>query len=102
MQKYYALINKLTTKPDKRKEVIALLLESGKPFLNNPSCVHYLVYEDTKDPNVIWIEDVWKNKEDHTAALARPELRLYIEKTIPLLENMPEQYEVELVGGKGL
>jgi quinol monooxygenase YgiN len=102
MQKYYALINKLTTKPGKRDEVITLLLDSGKSFQDNPSCLISLVYKDAKESNIIWVEDVWTNKEDHTAALAQPELRPYIEKTIPLLEGMPEQQEIEFVGGKGL
>jgi len=102
MQQYYALINKLTAKSGKRDEVIKLILESGKPFEDNPSCLLSLVYKDAKDPNVIWVEDIWKNREDHTAALAQPELRPYIEKTIPLLEGMPEQHEIELAGGKGL
>lgn len=102
MKKYYAIINKLTARVGKRDEVIELLLESGKPFQDNSSCLLYLVYEDVKDPNVIWVEDVWTNKEDHTAALARPELKPYIVETIPLLEGMPEQFEIHLAGGKGL
>ena len=102
MQRYYALINKITTKPGKRDEVIELILESSKPFQNNASCLISLVYKDTKDPNVIWVEDVWTNKEDHIAALAQPELKPYIEKTIPLLKGMPEQHEIEFAGGKGL
>ncbi len=102
MKKYYALINKLTAKVGKRDEVIQLLLESGKPFHDNSSCILYLVYEDTKDPNVIWVEDLWTNKEDHTAALARPEFKPFIAKTIPLLEGMPEQIEINLIGGKEL
>lgn len=102
MQKQYALINKLTTKPGKRDEVIKLILESGKAFQNNPSCLQSLVYKDAKEPNILWVEDVWTSKEDHSAAMAQPTLRPYIEKTIPLLEGMPEQHEVELAGGKDL
>lgn len=102
MQNYYALINKMTTKPGKREEVIGLLIRSGESFRNNPSCIHYLVYKDAEDLNIIWVEDVWKNKEDHTAALAKPQLKPYIEKTILLLEGMPQQHEVHFAGGKGL
>jgi hypothetical protein len=32
MNNSYALINRLTTKPGKRDEVIKVLLEAGKPF----------------------------------------------------------------------
>ncbi len=92
----------MTTKPSKRDEVIAILLESGKAFNDNPSCIHYLVYKDKKDPNAIWVEDVWTNQEDHSAAMNTPEMRSYIMKCISLLEGMPEQMEISFAGGKGL
>jgi quinol monooxygenase YgiN len=102
MNNYYALINKLTAKPGRREEAIGNLIESGKPFQDNPACILYLVYEDAQDPNVIWVEDVWTSQEEHAIALKGPELQPFIAKTVPLLEGMPEQTEVVPVGGKGL
>ena len=102
MNTYYALLNKMTAKPAKRDEVIAILLESGKAFNDNSSCVLYLVYKDREDPDTIWIEDVWTNQNDHSAAMNAPEMRPYIMKCMPLLEGMPEQVEIDLAGGKGL
>jgi quinol monooxygenase YgiN len=98
----YALINKMTVKPGKRDEVINILLTAGKPFNDNPACILYLVYKDNKDPNAIWVEDVWTNKEDHVAAMSSLEMRPFIAQCMPLLEGIPEQAEVELVGGKGV
>ncbi len=92
MKNYYALINRLTTKPGKRDDVLKILLEAGKPFQENAACILYLVYEDVQDPNVIWVEDL----------LARPEVRPFVAQALPLLEGMPEQREIAPVGGKGL
>ena len=102
MKNYYALINRLTTKPGKRDEVLKVLLEAGKPFQENAACLLYLVYEDVQDLNVVWVEDLWTSKEEHTAALARPEVQPFVAQTFPLLESRPEQREVAPVGGKGL
>ena len=102
MSNRYALINKMTAKPGKRAEVVAILLDSGKSFNSNPACLLYLVYEDKKNPNVIWVEDVWAGKDEHTAAMSTPEMRPQVMKCMPLLEGMPEQIEVTPVGGKGL
>ena len=102
MNNYFALINRLTTKRGKRDEVLKVLLEAGKPFQYNATCLLYLVYEDLKDPNVIWVQDLWTSKEEHTAALAKPEERSFVAQALPLLEGMPEQREVAPVGGKGL
>ena len=98
----YALLNKLTAKPDQRHQVVDILLESGKSlFHDNPACHMYMVSEATEDPNVIWVTDVWTSKESHEEALKTPELRPYVEKTMPLLEGMPEQIEIRPVGGVG-
>ncbi len=96
----YALINKMTTMPGKRQEVIDILTESGKAFDDVPSCLLYLVSEDVDDPNVIWIQDVWTNKADHEAIMKSEKMMSYIKKAMPLLEGMPEQHEVKMLAGK--
>lgn len=103
MAEYYALLNKLTAKPGRRGRVVELLLESGQLlFPDNPACLWYVVSEAVDDPNVIWVSDLWTSKDAHTEALQAPELRPYVEQTIPLLEGMPEQIEIRPVGGRGL
>ena len=102
MTKLYALINKMAVKPGKRDDVINILIESGKAFDDNPSCILYLIYKDKKDPNVIWIEDVWTSKDNHAAAMSTPQMRAYIDESLPLLVKMPEQIEIVFAGGKGL
>lgn len=102
MNNPYTLINKMVCKPGKRDEVIAILLESGKAFHDNPSCVLYLVYKDTNDPDVIWVEDAWTNQGDHTAAMNTSEMRPFIATCMSLLAGMPQQIAVKYVGGKGL
>ena len=98
----YALLNKLTAKPDQRQQVVDILLESGKLFNDNPNCHLYLVSESADDPNAIWVVDLWTSQEEHEKALQNPQLRPFVEKSLPLLEGMPEQIEVRPVGGKGL
>jgi quinol monooxygenase YgiN len=98
----YALLNKLTAKPGERHNVVDILLESGKLFDDNPACHLYLVSESADDADVIWVADLWTDQQAHTEALQAPELRPFIEKSMPLLEGMPEQIEIRPVGGKGL
>lgn len=101
MDERFALINRLTAKPGKRQEVVRILLESGELFGDNPACLLYLVSEDAADPNLIWVQDLWTSEQAHSAALAAPELRPYVERAVPLLEGMPVQTRLTLVGGKG-
>ena len=98
----YALLNKLTAKPGQRSSVADILIESGKLFDDNPGCYLYLVSESAEDQNAIWVVDLWSTKEAHEEALKNPELRPYVEKSLPLLEGMPEQIEIRPLGGKDL
>jgi quinol monooxygenase YgiN len=102
MDMTYALLNKLTAKPGERESVVDILLESGKLFDDNPACQLYLVSESADDHDVIWVADLWTDREAHEKALEAPELRPFVEKSMPLLEGMPEQIEIRPVGGKGL
>ena len=98
----YALLNKLTAKPGQRQSVVDILLESGKLFDDNPACHLYLISESADDGDLIWVADLWTDQEAHAEALQAPELRPFVEKSMPLLEGMPEQIEIRPVGGKGL
>lgn len=96
------MLNKLTTRPGQRERVIEILLESGRLFEDNVACLWYVVSEDVADPHVIWVTDLWTSEVEHAAALQAPELRPYVEQTLPLLEGLPQQIEVRPVGGRGL
>lgn len=96
----YALINKMTTKPGKRDEVIKIMLESGAAFNDNQSCLLYVVSKDKKDENVLWVQDVWTDADNHQAAMSDTSMQEYVKQAMPLLTGMPEQIEIEQVGGK--
>ena len=95
------LRNRLPGLPGQRDRVIEILLESGKLFDDNPACLIYLVSESVDDPDLIWVTDLWTNEQEHARALARPELKPFIDEAIRLLAGPPEQINVRPVGGKG-
>lgn len=97
----YVLINKLTTKPGKRDEVTAILLESGRAFDGVEACVMSLVSHDDADADVIWVQDVWTSEAEHERVMADPAMRVHIQRALPLLAGMPEQHRLTPRGGKG-
>jgi quinol monooxygenase YgiN len=96
----HALINRLTAKPGQRRQVVDILLESGKLFDDNPDCLLYLVSESADDPDRIWVVDLWTTQEAHAEALKAPELQPFVQRAVPLLEGMPEQLQLHPPGGK--
>jgi quinol monooxygenase YgiN len=95
----YGLIGKATCVAGKRDEFIAILLQGVATM---PGCLSYIVARDPKDPDAIWITEVWDSKESHAASLQLPAVRAAIAKGRPLIANFGEQIMTEPVGGYGL
>jgi quinol monooxygenase YgiN len=97
--KMYGLIGKATCVAGKRDEFIAILLQDVGTM---PGCLSYIVARDPKEPDAIWITEVWDSKESHSASLQLPAVRQAIAKGRPLIANFGEQTVTEPVGGFGL
>ncbi len=52
----YGLLGKMRAQPGKRAELIAILLEGTDAM---PGCKAYIVAKDVKEPDAIWITEVW-------------------------------------------
>jgi quinol monooxygenase YgiN len=92
----YGLIAKLTLLPGKRDEVIALLTESSA---NMPGCFSYVIANDAKDENVLWVTEVWESKASHDTSLSLRAVQAVIPKVKPLLANFEKIAETEPVAG---
>jgi quinol monooxygenase YgiN len=97
--KMYGLIGKATCVPGQRDAFVAILLEGVSKM---PGCLSYVVARDPKDPDAVWITEVWDSKESHTASLQLPAVRAAIAKGRPLIAGFGEQIVTEPVGGHGL
>jgi quinol monooxygenase YgiN len=97
--KMYGLIGKATCVPGKRDEFIAILLEGTGTM---PGCLSYVIARDPKDPDALWITEVWDSKDSHTASLQLPAVREAIKRGRPMIAGFGEQIVTEPVGGHGL
>jgi quinol monooxygenase YgiN len=97
--KMYGLIGSMIAVEGKRDELIKILLEGVNDM---PGCVSYVVAKDPKDPNGIWITEVWDSKESHAASLKLPAVQAAIAKGKPLIARFGSYNETEPVGGHGL
>jgi quinol monooxygenase YgiN len=95
----YGMMGKFSAVPGKRDELISLLLESTEGM---PGCLSYVVARDPKDPDAVWISEVWRDKESHRASLSLPAVKAAIGKAKPIIAKFDLSVEVEPVGGVGL
>jgi quinol monooxygenase YgiN len=92
----FGMIGKMTAQPGKRSALIEIL-GSGTGAM--PGCLAYLVAEDAKDADAIWITEIWQDKASHDASLALPAVRAAIAKGRPLIAGFELSVETRPVVG---
>lgn len=95
----YGLIGKMTAHPGQRDALIAVLTEETDGM---PGCLSYIVARDAKEPDALWVTEVWKTQADHQGSLKLPSVQAAIAKGRPLIKDMGPYFETEPVGGVGL
>ncbi|MET0308104.1 MAG: putative quinol monooxygenase [Sphingomonas sp.] len=90
----YGMIGKMTAQPGKRAELIAIL---GAGTGEMPGCLAYLIAEDVKDPDAIWITEIWDRQASHQASLALPVVKEAIAKGRPLIAGFELSVETRPV-----
>src|SRR5271154_2285126 len=73
----YGLIGRMKAQTGKRDELAAILLES---IVDMPGCLSYVVAKDSKDPDALWVTEVWESEAAHRASLTLPAVRAAITK----------------------
>jgi quinol monooxygenase YgiN len=102
MSKYF-LHGSLIAKEDKGGELAGLLIEASKLVANAKGCHFYVVSIDEKEPETVWVTEVWESKEDHENSLKTEAVRTLISKAIPMLAGQPQRgHELSVLGGHGL
>ncbi|EYD77838.1 hypothetical protein Rumeso_00565 [Rubellimicrobium mesophilum DSM 19309] len=84
----YGLINRFTTHPGRRDELIAAMTGDAGPL---PGCRSFVVAKDPADPDAVWITEVWDSEEDWRASLDLPAVRASIDKALSLIASFGER-----------
>lgn len=95
----HGLIGKMSATPGQRDALIAILLEGTHEM---PGCLSYIVAKDLKDPDALWITEVWDSKESHAASLKLPVVQAAIAKARPIIAGFSDGVTTQPVGGFGL
>lgn len=98
----YGLFGSFIAKKGKRDELLQILLDASEALQQNDNCIHYIV-STASDPDAVWVYETWANKEAHEKSLTPENIRLLIQKAMPLIERVGEDsVELYTVGGKGM
>lgn len=98
----FGLHGKLIANPGQRDALAAILLAAARTVSSLPGCEIYVVSTDEKDPNAIYVTEVWRAEADHKASLQMPEVRALIEKGRPMVAGFGDSTRLVPLGGHGL
>jgi len=95
----YGLIGKMKAVAGKRDQLAQILLAGIGEMPGNLS---YVVANDPKDADALWITEVWASEGDHKASLGLPSVKAAIARGRPLIAGFYVSYVTEPLGGHGL
>ncbi len=95
----YGLINRFVAQPGRRDELVALMIGEETAM---DGCRSFVVARDPKDPDAVWITEVWDSEAQWAASMDIPSVKASIEKAMPLIASFGETVVTEPVGGIGL
>lgn len=98
----FAQTGKLTAQPGRRAQLAEILLRASNMVSVMPGCQAYIVLEDTKDGDAVWVFEIWDDKEMHDASLRVESVRALIAEAMPILAAPPEGSELQVLGGYGI
>ena len=96
----FGLYTKFKTKPGKSEEMISILTEAAKVVAAAKGCVLYIVNKDSLQENAIWVTEIWESQEAHRDSLRLEGSKELIARGMNLLDGIPEQIRLEVIGGK--
>jgi quinol monooxygenase YgiN len=94
----YGYLATMRTTTGNRDEVVRILV-GGADGLRAAGCELYVVSVSADDPDLIWVNEVWKSKEHHDASLRLPEAKAAIARAMPMLTGEFTGRELTVVGG---
>lgn len=98
-QPMYGLIGKIKTQPGQRDALAAILLKGTTAM---PGCKSYIVANDPKDAEALWVTEVWDSAESHKASLGLPAVKQALMAGRPMIVGFGERFETSPLGGVGL
>ena len=92
----YGLIGKIVAKPGQRDALAAFLLEGSAAM---SGCLSYVVAQDLKDGDALWVTEAWNTRASHDASLRLPGVQAAIAKARPVIASFGDQVETAPIAG---
>ncbi|MGX6443634.1 putative quinol monooxygenase [Neobacillus sp. K501] len=98
----FSLFGKFTVQEGERDNMVDILLQAAESMNNLDDCEIYLVNIAEKEPNCVYVYEVWTNEVAHQASLALEATQTLISRAKPIITGMERISTLVAMGGKGI
>lgn len=98
----YGLLTAFYTHPGERDQLVKLLLEAAEGLEEYNTCIQYVVSESETEADAVFVSEVWVDKGHHAASLDNEAVISLITKAKPLIKEIKQIQELDILGGKGI
>ncbi|MBC2138314.1 putative quinol monooxygenase [Listeria innocua] len=98
----YGLLTAFYTHPGEKDNLVKILLEAAEGLDDYNTCIQYIVSESETEPDTVFVSEIWVDKGNHKASLDNPAVQETIKRAKPLIKDIKQIQELDILGGKGI
>ncbi|EAV9867973.1 antibiotic biosynthesis monooxygenase [Listeria monocytogenes] len=98
----YGLLTAFYTHPGEKDNLVKILLEAAEALADYNTCIQYIVSESETEADTVFVSEIWVDKGHHAASLDNPAVLETIARAKPMIKEIKQIQELDILGGKGV
>lgn len=98
----YGLLTAFYTHPGEKDNLVKILLEAAEALDDYNTCIQYIVSESETEVDTVFVSEIWVDKGHHATSLDNPAVQETIKRAKPMIKEIKQIQELDILGGKGV
>ncbi|ENI8404035.1 antibiotic biosynthesis monooxygenase [Listeria monocytogenes] len=98
----YGLLTAFYTHPGEKDNLVKILLEAAEALDDYNTCIQYIISESETEADMVFVSEIWVDKGHHAASLDNPAVQETIKRAKPMIKEIKQIQELDILGGKGV
>ncbi|EAC7102993.1 antibiotic biosynthesis monooxygenase [Listeria monocytogenes] len=98
----YGLLTAFYTHPGEKDNLVKILLEAAEALADYNTCIQYIISESETEADTVFVSEIWIDKGHHAASLDNLAVQETIARAKPMIKEIKQIQELDILGGKGV
>ncbi|EAE7386919.1 TPA_asm: antibiotic biosynthesis monooxygenase [Listeria monocytogenes] len=98
----YGLLTAFYTHPGEKDNLVKILLEAAEALDDYNTCIQYIISESETEADTVFVSEIWVDKGHHAASLDNSAVQEIIARAKPMMKEIKQIQELDILGGKGV